>query len=517
MKYKIKLTHAEKKELEKVIQLPESCSKAKLRAHIILLYHRGVSINHIAVLLNTYRMKINRIIKKAHEMGPLNALYDFPKKGKKYEIPYEALQWLLQTIKDHPQNFGLDHKRWNLQVLSKLLSNKAIDFQSNALLHMTPGKLWSIIEKELKPEERFCFSPQKEFWDLLLNNLPKMAAVLCSSTRCTPFLNNAFADYWKIEKKDFECQDLDMLLSQSFVASLSELVQFSMNSFKNIQTDLTLDNSKDEFRKLSIEIIPLKSRLKKEKFCLLLMEDISKKKEDEFNCKQSENNFRMLIDAMEELVFVVNQKEQILRANPSLLNNLGYAQIDLYKKPISLIIPSNYQLTQENNPWQITLFKKKDGTTCPVKLNWVPSYWDGEKVTIGIGHNMGEWLSIKETMEGKMEMFAEFYHQSPWPSMISSFHDMKPMDCNHHFFSLTGLTPSEFFQNLNIQDSLFRLPFGTIGDYFKQHPDRAFVKAFVKKKPEQWIEVDYSAQLIYGNQEVYIVQYFRPVPRKHSR
>jgi len=98
---------------EKDIQELESISKSRKQSHsrvirinILLLYHKGKTISHIARKLDITRPTVMLCVKKALAFGIYAALDDLPRTGRLPVITDDARTWVVDTSCTKPKDHG---------------------------------------------------------------------------------------------------------------------------------------------------------------------------------------------------------------------------------------------------------------------------------------------------------------------------------------------------------------------------------------------------------------------------
>lgn len=109
--------------------------------------------------------------------------------------------------------------------------------------------------------------------------------------------------------------------------------------------------------------------------------------------QKSKNNMNSLLDALEELIFIMDLEGKILHINTSLADNLNYAENDLEMKDFLMIYPEGWEddvlstldeiMAGKSSTSEIPLVSK-EGILVPVKSKFTIGDWGGQDVLIVI-------------------------------------------------------------------------------------------------------------------------------------
>jgi PAS domain-containing protein len=108
--------------------------------------------------------------------------------------------------------------------------------------------------------------------------------------------------------------------------------------------------------------------------------------------QKSKNHLRSLLDALDELVFVMDLEGKVLHTNKTLHKQLNYEDRDLYMKDFLLLYPQGWENDVLSNLDEIMEDKSsfcevplvsKEGTLVPAKTKFTIGDWGGQDVLIG--------------------------------------------------------------------------------------------------------------------------------------
>jgi len=107
--------------------------------------------------------------------------------------------------------------------------------------------------------------------------------------------------------------------------------------------------------------------------------------------RKNTNNMRSLLDALDEMVFVIDIEGKILHTNAALHNHLNYSNKDIIMKDYLTLYPQGQEefvlpkldeiINKKSSSCDIPLVSK-DGTYTPVKTKFTRSDWGGKDVII---------------------------------------------------------------------------------------------------------------------------------------
>lgn len=124
------------------------------RARILLAYVDGESISAIARRLGTNRRKIDRLVDKALELGPLAALDDLKRRGRPADITPEARAWLLALACRKPRELGYSYELWTTDLLARHAREHCAAEGHPSLAQLSRGTVSKILRRgELRPHK----------------------------------------------------------------------------------------------------------------------------------------------------------------------------------------------------------------------------------------------------------------------------------------------------------------------------------------------------------------------------
>jgi len=124
------------------------------RAQILLAYAENESIAAIVRRLGTYRRKVERLVDKALELGPVAALDDLKRRGRPAAITSEARAWLLALACEKPKELGYSYELWTTELLARHAREHCREAGHPSLARLSRGTVSKILNRnDLRPHK----------------------------------------------------------------------------------------------------------------------------------------------------------------------------------------------------------------------------------------------------------------------------------------------------------------------------------------------------------------------------
>ena len=159
----------------------------------------------------------------------------------------------------------------------------------------------------------------------------------------------------------------------------------------------------------------------------------------------SEENYRNLLDKIDDFLFVLDGKGYILQVNNTILNKLHYSPEDIIDKHVSIIHPPEQKNEVESLIEEmfagnirtsfIPLFTSK-GERISVETRINRSIWNGRNVLFGLSKDI-------TSLQNSEEKFAKAFGASPSGMTISILNTGMFIDVNDSFCRITGYNHDE--------------------------------------------------------------------------
>ena len=150
----LKLTDEQRSAMTVVSRSRTDQQRRVERAQILLAYADGESVAAIVRRLGTYRRKIERLVDKALELGPLAALDDLKRRGRPAEITPEARAWLLALACEKPKDLGYSYELWTTELLARHARKHCLEAGHPSLARLSRGTVSKILNRnKLRPHK----------------------------------------------------------------------------------------------------------------------------------------------------------------------------------------------------------------------------------------------------------------------------------------------------------------------------------------------------------------------------
>lgn len=145
------------------------------RARMLLAFAGGATISTIAQQFGTNRMKVERRINKALQLGVAASLEDLPGRGKPPKIFEDARAWILSLACLKPKDLGYSYEMWTTRLLASHIRKHCAETGHVSLARLSRGTISKILTKsKVRPHKIAYYLERRdpEFES-------KMAQVLC--------------------------------------------------------------------------------------------------------------------------------------------------------------------------------------------------------------------------------------------------------------------------------------------------------------------------------------------------
>ena len=145
------------------------------RARILLAFAAGGTISAIARQFATNRMKVERCVNKALQIGAIASLDDLHRSGRPAAISDDARTWILSLACSKPKDCGYSYELWTTRLLSGHIQKNCVAAGYPSLARLAQGTVAKILSKsDLRPHKMVYYLERRDpAFDA------KMAQVLC--------------------------------------------------------------------------------------------------------------------------------------------------------------------------------------------------------------------------------------------------------------------------------------------------------------------------------------------------
>ncbi len=110
-----RITKANKRKLQKISRRGSTATKVSRRCRILLLLHRGLHVDEIAVTLDCGTATVQRVRRNYRESGMERAVYDAPRSGRPAKYSTKDDKELIALACTNPPD---GHARWTIRLLA---------------------------------------------------------------------------------------------------------------------------------------------------------------------------------------------------------------------------------------------------------------------------------------------------------------------------------------------------------------------------------------------------------------
>lgn len=163
------------------------------------------------------------------------------------------------------------------------------------------------------------------------------------------------------------------------------------------------------------------------------------------NIDQTRQNYETFFNTINDFLFVLDEKGNILHVNTTVIDRLGYSRDELSGKSILMVHPPEYReeagkIVQEMLEGTLDMcplpVMTKNGVYIPVETRINAGEWDNKPVIFGVTKDISR-IKLSE------EMFAKVFQMNPFACGLSTIDERKLIEVNEQFCSLLGFERSE--------------------------------------------------------------------------
>jgi diguanylate cyclase (GGDEF)-like protein/PAS domain S-box-containing protein len=173
--------------------------------------------------------------------------------------------------------------------------------------------------------------------------------------------------------------------------------------------------------------------------------DITERKRAELLLKQTHQNYETFFNTIDDLLFVLEDKGNIIHVNSTVINRLGFSMEELIGQSVLMIHPPERREeagrivgemlagTAEFCPVPIIT---KAGNQISVETRVSRGFWDEKPAIFGVTKDISR-IKLSE------EKFSKLFHMNPSACGLSSLDDHKYIEVNEAFYNLLGFDKKE--------------------------------------------------------------------------
>ncbi len=175
---------------------------------------------------------------------------------------------------------------------------------------------------------------------------------------------------------------------------------------------------------------------------------------------ESMANFYSFFNTINDMLFILDNQGNIIHANRTVFDRLGYTEEELYGNTVLKVHPENRRDEAMVNVMEMLQGKReycpvplvaKDGSTIAVETRVKNGEWDGMPVLFGVCKDISELKSSEEK-------FSKAFNNSGSSMAITRLSDSKFIDINQAFCNDMGYTREEILGYTSEDLKLFKDP-----------------------------------------------------------
>ncbi len=191
--------------------------------------------------------------------------------------------------------------------------------------------------------------------------------------------------------------------------------------------------------------------------------DITQQKEAESGLMEEELNFRLLVNAFGDFVFIINHNGNIVQVNQSVLNRLGYQEhelllesfVKLHTEAHSTISATLNVVFGGERGQYTSKMRTRDGNEVPVEVRMVKGFWSRRDVIYAIAQDISPRIEAERVIKASEEKFSKAFNTASVMMSISTVDDGLYLDVNDAFLMKTGLRKDEVIGRRSIDLGIF--------------------------------------------------------------
>jgi PAS domain S-box-containing protein len=348
-------------------------------------------------------------------------------------------QWpigeLINKIKEligNPQVFETIHRRKDGKLIDVEINGVGILMNGNHYLYASARDITSrkLADKALRESEAKSSA--------ILRAIPDMMFIQNISGEFVDFFipeNNEFSHLFNIRKGQTVDDVLDWDLSLKFKKIFKEVIE--LKQVRMLEFAISIKNKQHYFESRTTNY--------GENMVLTIIREISERKASEDLIKQTRINYETFFNSIDEFLFVLDDKGNILHANQTVYKRLGYTFDELYLQPVLNVHPKERRAEASSIIIDMLQGKvefcpiplvTKSGQLIPVETRVTTGFWNGSPALFGVTKDISK-IMLSE------EKFSKAFNNNVNIMAISDLKTRQFIDVNKTFLNTFGLTREE--------------------------------------------------------------------------
>ena len=197
--------------------------------------------------------------------------------------------------------------------------------------------------------------------------------------------------------------------------------------------------------------------------------DITLQKDIEQDLIEEEQNFRLLVNAFEDMVFIISKRHAIIQANRSASDCLRLAENQILLRNFSTFFPDSEREGVRNAMVQAFAgnrvlisgnLETEDGRLIPVETRFFSGNWSQKEVVFAICQDISVRLEAERSIKMSEEKFSKAFDNYAVMMTISTLDEDRYVDVNETFLKTIGIQRKDVIgvtsDELNIFPELHR-------------------------------------------------------------
>ncbi len=185
--------------------------------------------------------------------------------------------------------------------------------------------------------------------------------------------------------------------------------------------------------------------------------DITARKQAKDILQQTRQNYESFFNTIDEFLFVLDEKGNIIHTNTTVCDRLGYLEEELIGKSVLSVHPPDRR--EEAGRIVVEMLNgltefcpvplvTKSGVQIPVETRVKHGVWDGKPVIFGVTKDISR-IRLSE------EKFSKLFHLNPSACGLSDLYSQEYLEVNEAFYSLLGFEKNEVIGKSALELGIF--------------------------------------------------------------
>ncbi|HZJ73405.1 MAG TPA: PAS domain S-box protein [Perlabentimonas sp.] len=192
--------------------------------------------------------------------------------------------------------------------------------------------------------------------------------------------------------------------------------------------------------------------------------DITQQKDSERKLVEEEQNFRLLVNGFEDMVFIISKRGLVIQANRSVYNRLGFSEHQVALKAFNSFFSANQRESVKtlisdvfsgNREIYSGSLVRSNSKSIPIEARLFKGNWSQKEVVFAICQDVTQRLESEHIVKMSEEKFGKAFENNAVMMVISTFEEGRFIDVNETFLKKTGLTREQIVGANSSQIKIF--------------------------------------------------------------